>query len=89
MPGGSRGRGSFDIRRRSEVLERLPRLGEEVLGVTGTALRGEPLAVLELDDGEVERELELAQRRRRRRELVLGLGTLTGEARTEAVREAR
>src|SRR5204862_2131683 len=76
--GGNLGRclrpGGIDAvepRRGPEALEGLARLGQQRLCVVAPPLRQQPLAVLELDDREVERELEVPQVRGRGGELAI------------------
>src|SRR2546429_2480462 len=52
-------RNSLEPRASPEPLERLTRLGEQRLSFLRPPLAGEPLAVLELRDGEIERHLGL------------------------------
>lgn len=51
--------GALGQPRRAEPGERLTRVREELLGVRRPSFGREPLAVLQLDAGEVERQLEL------------------------------
>jgi len=63
---------SLQPRLRVEAVERLACVSEEYLRVVRPPLGGQPLAVLELDDGEVEGKLEGAELSGRGREVAVG-----------------
>jgi hypothetical protein len=64
---------------RFEAIEDLPRLGQQRRGVVRAAAPGQPFAVLEQDDGEVEEQLARTQLRRRGREAPVGGRVVAGE----------
>ena len=69
---------------RLESFEWFASFDEERFGVGMTALAVEPIAVFELDEGEVEGKLERAQTGLGNREVPVGAGVVSGEVRTEA-----
>jgi len=69
---------SLQPRLRVEAVERLACVSEEYLRVVRPPLGGQPLAVLELDDGEVEGKLEGAELSGRGREVAVGARGVAG-----------
>jgi len=61
----------LEPRRRIETFEELARFGEQRIGLVASTRAGEPLAMLELCHGEVERDRDLAEERACALEVIL------------------